>query len=254
MFFFFSKVLSVLFFPLPLTILIGFIVSFFIKGFRNKFLLILPILWLWFFSSFPVSQFLLRSLENKYPPVPYENVPKSDVVVVLGGMINPLSSHPEKPELLSSADRLTDSVILWRQKKVDRILFTGGSGILFQQDVQEAKHAKKILSLLGVPESQIFLESESRNTYENALYTSKILQENGWEKVILVTSAFHMERSKGVFEKQGIKVFAFPTDYHTIKNEINWDSVVPSSRNLENSTTALKEWIGLLAYKMKGYL
>ncbi len=254
MFFFFSKILTVLFFPLPLTIIIAFIISFFIKNFRKKILLLLPILWLWFFSSFPVSQFLMGSLENKYPPVPYENVPTSDVIVVLGGMINPLSNHPEKPELLSSADRLTDSVILWRQKKADRILFTGGSGILFQQDVQEAEHAKKILSLLGVSESQIVLESESRNTYENALYTSKILQENGWDKVILVTSAFHMERSKGVFEKQGIKVFAFPTDYRTIKNEINWDSVVPSSGSLENSTTALKEWIGLLAYKMKGYL
>lgn len=254
MFFFFSKVLTIFLFPLPLIIFLAIVFSFFTKEKRNKFFVLFPILLLWFFSSFPVSQFLVHSLEKNYPPVGYNQVPSSDVIVVLGGMINPLTAYPEKPELLSAADRLTDAVILWRQKKADWILFTGGSGVLFQQDVQEAEHAGKLMELLGVEKDKIILESESRNTYENALYTTKILSEKGFQSVILITSAFHMERSKGVFEKQGIKVFAFPTDYKTIRNELNWDNLTPSSGGLDSSTIALKEWMGLIVYKWKGYL
>ncbi|MCB1179097.1 MAG: YdcF family protein [Leptospiraceae bacterium] len=254
MFFFFSKVLTIFLFPLPLVIFSSILISFIIKERKKRIIILSPILVLWFFSSPPISQFLLKTLEHPYPPMEMEKIPTSDVIVVLGGMINPLTAYPEKPELLSSADRLTDAVILFNQKKAGKILFTGGSGVLFQQDVEEASNAKKIMVDLGVPEESILIENKSRNTYENARYSLEILKQNKLESVILITSAFHMKRSLGVFKKQGIKVFAFPTDYKSLKPELNWDMIVPSTGGLDASTIVIKEWMGILAYKIKGYL
>lgn len=253
MFFFFSKVLTLFFFPLPLVILLGFIFTFLIQGWKNKLLLFTPIGLLWFFSSFPVSQKLISDLEFEYPPVPLEALPKADVIVVLGGMVNPLSYY-EKPELLSSADRLTDAVVLWKNKKSEYILFTGGSGILFQEDAIESKHAFQILTSLGIPKDRLLLESKSKNTYENALYVSEILKEKNWKKIILITSAFHIKRANLCFQKLGIETIVYPTDYRTLKKEINWDTLIPSVGALETSTIAIKEWIGIIAYTWSGYI
>ncbi|MCX7999084.1 MAG: YdcF family protein, partial [Leptospiraceae bacterium] len=253
MFFFFSKILTIFFFPLPLIILLGIVFTFFVQGWKNKALSFTPIALLCFFSSFPVSQKLIFDLENEYPPVSIESLPETDVIVVLGGMINPLSYY-EKAELLSSADRLTDAAILWKKKKADFIIFSGGSGILFQEDATESKHAKKILISLGIPKEKIILESKSRNTFENAIYVSKILEQRKWKKVLLITSAFHMKRALGCFQKLGIDVIPYPTDYRTLQRVWNWDTFLPSIGALETSTIAIKEWLGILAYQWSGYL
>lgn len=251
MFFLFSKILTILLFPLPLCILTGFFFSIFlIKGTRNKILSIAPILLLTFFSIPYTSQILIRSLEDEFPAVDFQKIEKADAIVVLGGMINPLSIHREKPELLSTADRLTDSIIMFRQKKAPYILFSGGSGILFQGDVSEAKTAKKFLTDMGIPEDQILLEDKSRNTKENAVFSAGILREKKIKKIILVTSAFHMKRSLLVFEKEGFEIQIFPTDYKSLYWSWNWDTAVPSIGALDTSTISIKEWIGLISYQI----
>lgn len=212
-----------------------------------------PIALLCFFSSFPVSQKLIFDLENEYPPTLVESLPKVDAIVVLGGMINPIP-HYEKVELLSSADRLTDAVILWKNQKADFIIFTGGSGILFQEDAIEAEYAQKFLISLNVPKEKIILESKSRNTFENAFYVSKILEEKKWKKILLITSAFHMKRALGCFQKFGIEVIPYPTDYRALRKVLNWDTFLPSVGALETSTIAIKEWLGIIAYYWSGYL
>lgn len=253
MFFFFSKILTLFFFPLPLVILLGILFTFLIQGWKNKILLLIPISLLCFFSSFLVSQKLISDLELDYPPVDINSLPQVDAIVVLGGMMNPLSYY-EKAELLSSADRLTDTVVLWRNKKSSSIIFTGGSGILFQDDAIEAEQAIKVLTSLGIPKEDIILESKSRNTYENAFYVSKILEKKKWKKIILVTSAFHMRRALGCFKKFEIEVFAYPTDYRTLKKVVNWDTIIPSVGALETSSIAIKEWLGIIVYAWSGYL
>jgi uncharacterized SAM-binding protein YcdF (DUF218 family) len=254
LFFALSKIFTLLIFPLPIIILIGIFISLFIvRSFRNKLLSIIPVLCLWFFSSYPASQFFISNLEEEFPPINIDSLPKVDAIVVLGGMINPISKY-NKPELLSSADRLIDTVILFKNKKAEIVIFSGGSGIFLQQDKKEAFFAKEILINLGIPESKILLESESRNTIENALYTTKILKEKQAQKIILVTSAFHMKRASMSFEKQNLKVYPFPCDYRTLREDLNWDTLVPSVGALETSTIAIKEWIGLMVYSLSGYL
>lgn len=255
LFFFFSKILTVFLFPLPLCIVLGvFLVLFKIKGSKNKFFAFLPIGLIWLAASFPVCDFLVSSLEKDFPPVPIENVEQADAIVVLGGMINTVSKFSNRVELTGSADRLTDSILLWKAGKAKYILFTGGSGILFEQELKEASFAENFLLDFGIPKSQILLESESRNTFENGLYTKKILEEKKLKRIILVTSAFHMKRSVAIFKKLGIDAIPFPTDYRTLRTGFNWETFVPSTGALDTTTFSLKEWMGIFVYEWKGYM
>jgi uncharacterized SAM-binding protein YcdF (DUF218 family) len=253
-FFLLSKVLTIFLFPLPMILLLGFVLSFFLKNKTDKWIMRVPLLLLWFFSNNFISQKLIRSLEDEFPPVKIESIESADAIVVLGGAVNPFTYYPEKVELLSSADRMTDTIILYKNKKANLVLFTGGSGLLFQQDLKEATFAEKFFLDLGIPKSSIIFEENSRNTAENAIESAKILEHLQLKKIILVTSAFHMKRSLGVFSKQGLDIIVYPTDYKSLREETNWETIVPSSGFLEGSTMAIKEWIGILVYKLKGFM
>ena len=253
-FFLFSKLLTVFIFPLPLVVIIGIYISFFkIKGYKQKLLTLFPIIVLWFASTFFVCQFLILNLEKDYPPIKIEEVPNAEVIVILGGMINPLPYHKGQVDLLASAERLTEAIRLYQNKKAKKILFTGGSGILFSYE-PESILAKKFLVQMGIKEEDILLEEKSRNTFENAFYSKEILEKYSFQKIILITSAFHMKRAEGIFKKQNIDVFIFPVDYRSISSSFNWDMLVPSVGALETTTIALKEWIGIFVYSYKGYL
>ncbi len=254
LFFLLSKVLTLFFYPFTVVIIISIINSFLIKGIKNKVLLLTPILLLSFFSTFPVSQFLIRSLELEYPPQDKNKLVKYDAIVVLGGAINILSYYRDIVEMGSSSERMTESVILYNHKISDTILFTGGSGVLFQQDMNEAFYAKKFFKEFDVPEKDLLFDDKSKNTYENALFSKEILNNYRKNNILLITSAFHMKRATGVFEKQGFIVKAYPTDYKSLMDTLNWDTFIPSPSYLEISTIALKEWVGILVYKYKGYM
>ena len=73
-------------------------------------------------------------------------------------------------------------------------------------------------------------------------------------RIILVTSAFHMKRSVAIFKKLGLEVIPFPTDYRALNMGMNFDAFVPSTGALDTTTLAIKEWIGIIAYEWKGYM
>ena len=121
-----------------------------------------------------------------------------------------------------------------------------------------------VMMATGVPETAIWPQTQSQNTYEDAYYSAQMLKEKQITEVILVTSAMHMPRAKALFEKQGIAVIAAPTDY-TITQQ-NWDSVfhpslgegvinlLPNSGALGLTTNVLKEYLGMLIYSLRGWL
>ena len=121
-----------------------------------------------------------------------------------------------------------------------------------------------LLELFGVPTEALWLESESRNTYENALYSAEILEEQGIEEIVLVTSAFHMPRSVAIFERQGFTVIPAPSDFTATESdwaqwrEGNWQvrllSMLPQAGHLEDTTKVMKEYIGIVIYRMRGWL
>jgi uncharacterized SAM-binding protein YcdF (DUF218 family) len=250
MYFFFSKILTIFLFPLPVAILLGILYALWYGKGKRKFTLLFPWLFLWFFSSFPVAQGLILPLEESSPAIAISDVPKSDAIVVLGGMVNNLTRQTGRVELTSAADRLTDSILLLNGGKAKKIIFTGGSGILFFKGESEASQGGKFLRSFGVPESKIILEDQSRNTHENAVFTQSILQKEGYKSIILVTSAFHMKRALREFSNRGILVHPYPTDFRTLQAGTNaWDYYVPSVGALDTSTIAIKEWVGIIMYQ-----
>jgi len=122
----------------------------------------------------------------------------------------------------------------------------------------------QLLELMGVPPGAMWLESESRNTYENAAFTHQILESKGINKILLVTSAAHMHRSVKLFEAQGLDVIPLPTDY--VVTETNWKRLsqgslmakllylIPGADNLSLTTRILKEYLGILYYNLKGWV
>jgi len=255
MFFFLSKVIGVLLLPMPLLILFGLLWVVKIgRGFHQKLLLVFPFLLLYTISSFWISQWVIQSLEKDFPGIPLQLAPKSDFIVVLGGSLNTVMRDPNRIELNESADRLIDAFRLYRIGKAPKILFTGGSGILTFQETKEADYAKQLFLDLGVRPEDLVLESESRNTFENAIYTKQIIGED--KSILLVTSALHMKRSLAIFEKAGFReVNPFPTDYRTYRDDLGfWDKCLPSPGHLQQASHGVREWIGIWAYRFQGYL
>ena len=251
MFFVLSKILTIFIFPLPFFLTLSLIFSFFIQEKKIRFGLFFCLLSLWIFSTFFVSQFLIHSLEKNYPPKKIHQLETVDAIVVLGGMLNQFVLHKNQIELLSSADRLTDAIYLFFEKKAKIIVYTGGSGSLFHQDISEGQVAKKFFLRFKIPKENFIIEAKSRNTIENAIYTKEILQKHKIKSILLITSAFHMRRALESFHSQGIKkIISYPTDYRSLERKFTFEFLIPSVGGLENSTIAIKEWIGLLAYKI----
>ncbi|MBM9579034.1 YdcF family protein [Leptospira sp. 201903070] len=246
-----SKLATLFLFPLPLVLLVLLFAGFKLKRWKEKLSVLIPVLFLWILSTSTVSQKLIQSLEIYYPPVSITEVPKADVILVLGGMVSTLSRHDEPVELNNTAERLTETIRLYQAKKAPRILFSGGSGNLFYQEVPESEPAGRFLRQLGIPESSLILESKSRNTAENVAFTTELLKERGWKSIILVTSSFHMKRSVENFQNKGITIIPFPTDFRAQKSVLTLDNFFPSTFCLENSTISIKEWIGILVQKIK---
>ena len=118
-----------------------------------------------------------------------------------------------------------------------------------------------LLEMMGVPDSAIIEEPNSLNTYENAVNVQKILDQKGIKEILLVTSAFHMPRARLIFEKLGMKVIPAPTDFYTTEGKVkdfNLGTILvyllPDSRYLNLNAIALKEYLGLFIYYLKGWV
>jgi uncharacterized SAM-binding protein YcdF (DUF218 family) len=140
---------------------------------------------------------------------------------------------------------------LARRYPQTRLVFTGGSGNPTYQEAREADLAEELFSNLGLDPERVVLERESRNTYENARNTNTLIEHGANETWLLVTSAFHMPRSFGVFCQQGWKMKPYPVDYRTLQGEL-LDVNLDFPGNLTDFNLALREWIGLLAYRLTG--
>ena len=110
------------------------------------------------------------------------------------------------------------------------------------------------LNEFGIDSSSILLENGSRNTHENAINSGAVLQENQITSALLVTSALHMPRAAAVFRRAGVDFT--PVSIDTLSSSLATGSLfayLPTSRALDISTRAIKEWIGLLVYRLRGW-
>lgn len=191
-----------------------------------------------------VAQAVVHSLEDRYFP-PREIA--GDVIVVLGGGATLDTPNIDGPGHVSgyAANRLLTAVRLYRKLDVP-VIVSGGK--VFATTGDEAAITKVIMEGLGVPDSKIITENASLNTTQNAAYCAQILERQGFRRPILVTSAFHMERAVLQFQKAGVKVVPFPTDYLTNAAwKITPQDFWPTADALEMLTLGLKEYLGIAA-------
>ena len=251
MFVFFSKLLPSLIYPLGLACLLILAAIWLYRSAKlQRGLLVAALLLLWIGGNRWVATGLARSLEWRFAaPVP---VPAAEVIVVLGGGTNPPEAPRPMVELNSAGDRLIYAVQLYRAGNVKNLLVSGGLLDWDQRETTPAGDMAEMLVFLGVPQEAIWQQGDSANTYEDALYCAQILGEKGIERILLVTSAWHMPRAVGCFRRLGWAVTPYPVDYQT-------DGTFPAARapDLTGGLAALgrgiREWIGLATYRWFDY-
>ncbi|HEX3496020.1 MAG TPA: YdcF family protein [Methylocella sp.] len=200
----------------------------------------------------PLGALLLRPLEDRFPPLP-AGIPAPAGIIVLGGAVDTEKSEARGQVFLTAdAARMTAGIELARRYPSARLVFSGGSAGLLLEGRAEAIGARKLWLSLGVPDERMTFEEKSRNTWENALFTRELVKPKPGETWLLVTSAWHMPRSVGIFKHLGFEVIPYPVAYRTFGDARDFwlpASTIDKVLMLDN---AVREWAGLLAYRLAG--
>jgi len=255
MFFILSKTLYFLIQPLTIIIILllwGLIDK---KALRRKKLLwAATILLLFFSNSFIVNEVLLLW---EVPPTPLKEIGKQyDLGIVLTGVANTQKSPHDRVYLEKGADRATHAIQLYRQGVINKILISGGSSRLIKNKLKEADNLALVFRTCGIPEADILIENQGRNTYESAVNCASLIEDQAKDhSVVLITSAFHMRRASACFQKAGLEVDKFSADFYTFDRKFTPDTwLLPSQGAIHKWTIIIKEWVGIVAYKVSGYI
>ena len=200
----------------------------------------------------PLGNLLLYPLESRFPPWDSSHGAPDGIIVLGGSVDTDLSAAHTTPVVSHAADRLFAAAELSRKYPNARVVFTGGSANLVPGSAREADYSAPILENLGIPSGRLILERESRNTYENAIFTKQLVSPKPGERWLLVTSAFHMPRSMGIFRKAGFDVEAYPVDWRMGTREDLFAFTNMSLDGLGRTDVAVREWIGLVVYRLAG--
>ncbi len=255
MFFVVSKIFWMIASPVDLLLigaLLGALLCFGRHARFGRWLALAGILILFAVAVSPIGEELVAPLEDRFPQ-PAADLAPPEGIIVLGGALDDEASRARGQTVFDvNGERLTEAVILARRFPQARIVYTGGSSSLTGVVSTEALQAKKFMAALGVAPERITIEDKSRNTDENARFSAAILHPQSSQRWLLVTSAFHMPRAMGLFEKAGFHVIAYPVGFHTLGPgySLRWD-FDPAS-NMRAFELAVHEWIGLAAYWASG--
>lgn len=200
----------------------------------------------------PLGNWLLYPLEQRFPPWDASRG-APDGIIVLGASLEPeISAAHGTPVVRNAPDRIIAAAALARRYPNARVVFSGGSANLISDDAREADFAGAVFESLGIAKSRLMMERRSRNTQENAEFSRALVAPKAGERWLLVTSAFHMPRSVGLFRKAGFAVEPYPVDWRVggPGDLLAFSNV--AHEGLARTDTAVREWIGLAAYRATG--
>lgn len=204
------------------------------------------------------NELIMNELANLYefPATSRTEIKPHDVGIVLtGGLMNEEKEPVENLFLGHHADRFAQAFLLYKEKKIRKILISGGDLNLISRPIKpEGRLAAEFLIQCGVKPNDIILEDASVNTYQNAKFTAALLRSKFPQgRYVLLTSASHLPRAIACFKKQQINVTPFGTDYISKKRRFLWVQIIPSGFAFEDAQSLAHEWVGYLTYKIMGY-
>ncbi len=263
MFLFLSKLLPLFLYPLGLACLL--LILALVVIWQRPRLAVIPILLglvlLLGGSNGWVSSWLVRSLEFQH--LPAAEVPRAEAIVVLGGATKPQSPPRPWVEVSEEGDRVLYAARLYREGKAPLMILSGGRIDWRGGGPSESADMAELVQGMGVPESAILQDPTSRNTRENAVNVKQIMESKGIRRVLLVTSAMHMPRSLMIFKKLGIDAIAAPTDFLSSQQDTSEltssaEAVIlnllPDADRLLRTTRAIKEYVGIGVYWLRGWV
>ncbi len=254
MFFILSKILLFLLAPLIWVFILLLWTTLAKNTIKKKRILWITLIVFYFFSNAFITDEFVRAYEERNQTYS-ELTEKYDVAIVLGGF----SSYDESQEQVqfhSATDRLMAGIKLYKTGRAKKLMIVSGSGQIMNPEEKEAAFIKDYLLSIGIPNRDLIIESESKNTRENAVFATKILNEkypNG--KYILITSAIHMPRAKRCFQQTELTLTPFSVDHQAGPRKYIFDHLfIPNLDSLRRWTFLIKEWAGFIVYKLNGYI
>jgi uncharacterized SAM-binding protein YcdF (DUF218 family) len=253
MFFILSKVL--LFLIAPLTwVIIGIGFGFFARSAkwkkRGRYTAIFFVL---FFSNSFIYKEFCRQWEVFGTPL--NEMKHHDVGIVLGGMAE-YNNDLKTLSIRRGGDRIWQALNLYKAGKIDKILISGDNGDLTEKGLKEALQMKEVLVKWGIPKNDIITETTSRNTYENAVETKKVLNRSypQFHSFVLITSGRHMRRALACYEEQGLHCTPYSTDLYTgpTRSYTFDEFIVPDVSTMYDWNGLIKEWFGYVTYAATG--
>jgi uncharacterized SAM-binding protein YcdF (DUF218 family) len=254
MFFVLSKVLN--FLTNPLIFVFGFLIaSVLIKRahLKKRFFWIAFSLLLFFSNDF-ISNEAMQAWEVE--PTPYASITKVyDLGIVLTGVTLNDREPADRVYFHHGADRVTHTIQLYKKGIIKKILIAGGTGRLITEARPEADEILDVMVMAGVPASDIIIERESRNTHESAVNVKQMLKDGPEGDYVLITSAFHMRRSIACFKNVGLDADVFSADFYTHPRYFTPDVLlIPKADSIILWQRIFKEWVGIAAYWVAGYI
>ena len=199
-----------------------------------------------------------RHLERQYLPV--GPLPKAEAILILSGGVE--RRLPPRPtvEVGEAGDRLLYGAYLYRSGLAPVVICTGGSATGGAGSRSLAAEMVEFLSLLGLPKEKMLTEGESSNTHEHAVNLGPLFKERKIKRVLLVTSALHMPRSVGVFRRlcPEVEFIPAPTDFRVVDQPRPWyrevAGMIPTPGNLVGFSEMFHEYLGMVEYRVRGWM
>ncbi len=192
----------------------------------------------------------------EYDPIPINEIGTYDVGIVFSGVTKGSKTPRDRVYFNNGADRITHTLQLYKEGKIKHIIVSGGLGFQQVEKSIAANRLSSFLQMAGVPDSVITVEPDAVNTYENAVKVAEILKEEfPNQRYLLITSGYHMKRSKLCLEKQEVSFDIFPAGFRTDRPTMNFDDIViPKAQSISRWELIIKEIVGIATYRLMGYI
>jgi uncharacterized SAM-binding protein YcdF (DUF218 family) len=255
MFFYLSKTIKYLTMPMVL-ISILFVLALILKNKTRASRCLWAAVGLFSFLS---NDFIANEVAQQWelPATPFASIKKKyEFGIVLTGVTRLDIEPRDRVYFNRGADRVTHAVQLYKEGYIKKIIISGGSGSLLETGKQEADDLADAMDLMGIPRQDIIIERKSRNTHESATeLATTFVALKGLTNSLLITSAYHMRRSKACFSKQGLDLDTFSTDFITHPRKYTPDVlIIPQAEAINTWQILIHEWVGMIAYKIAGYI